>query len=70
MGENLIRANIEQLVEALKAAGWDARATVVTQGDGTIVAGLSAWVSFLPSGAAFPPRIPDLVLPNGEPVRR
>lgn len=70
VGPNLIRADMDILCAQLRQAGWDAKAIVVEQGNGTIVVGLSAWVSFLPGGGAFPALSPDLFLPSGEKVRR
>jgi hypothetical protein len=48
----LIRAEMAQLAESMRAAGWDAKALVVEQGDGTILVNLSAWLSWHPASGA------------------
>jgi hypothetical protein len=62
----LIRAEMAQLAESMRAAGWDAKALVVEQGDGTILVNLSAWLSWHPASGVFP--TPTLYSARGEPL--
>jgi hypothetical protein len=62
----LIRLAMEQLAASMCAAGWDAKALVVEQGDGTVLIGLTSWMSWHPAAGVFP--APILYSANGEPL--